>query len=275
MKPSYPRQKGSFAINPWSLTVSLCLMITLTVQSAEKTGRQVMEEQKARHEASSEYEKVTMVLVDSSDKKETRELKRYLKKDNEGLFKYLIRFEAPADVRGVSLLTWQQKGGEDNQWLYLPAYGEKLKRIAGGGKKSYFMGTDFAYEDLRSEKLDDHNYQIVKQEKVDNQNCYVIEASPATEEEQRSSGYGKRILWINTENFFTLKAEFYDHSMKLLKASTAYGIKPISGKLMRAEKVLMDHHQNKHKTAMQTLERTVGESIEDSIFTERSVLSFK
>ena len=45
------------------------------------------------------------------------------------------------------------KDREDDQWLYMPAYGQKLKRIAGGNKKGYFMGTDFSYEDLRPENL--------------------------------------------------------------------------------------------------------------------------
>ena len=60
-----------------------------------------------------------------------------------------------------------------------------------------------------------------------------------------------------------------------MKTATSYDIKTVQGDMMRASKVLMEHHQNKHKTVMGTLERKVGEMIDDSIFTERVVLSFK
>ena len=157
--------------------------------------------------------------------RETRELKRYAKKDNAGLFKYLARFEGPADIRGTALLTWEQKDREDDQWLYMPAYGQKLKRIAGGNKKGYFMGTDFSYEDLRPEKLETHTYNVLKKEKCDNQDCYVIESLPSTDDEKKTTGYAKRILWITTDTFVTLKVDFYDHSMKLLKTQTAHNVK--------------------------------------------------
>ena len=138
------------------ILISYMLCIAAPAFSEELSGIDIMKEQKKRHEAAQEYENIKMVLIDSSGNKETRELKRYAKKDNSGLFKYLARFEGPADIRGTALLTWEQKDREDDQWLYMPAYGQKLKRIAGGNKKGYFMGTDFSYEDLRPEKLEAH-----------------------------------------------------------------------------------------------------------------------
>lgn len=242
------------------------------VLAAGEDGRAIMERQKARHESASEFEKVKMVLVDSSGKSEVREMVRYAKKGADGLYKYLVQFQSPADVRGVGLLTWQQKGREDDQWLYMPALGEKLKRIAGGGKKSYFMGTDFAYEDLRSEKLDDHVYNLVGEETFSEKPCHKIEALPGTDEEKRSSGYSKRILWIAKDTLVTLQVEYYDHSGKLMKTAKSYDLKAVKGEMMRATKVLMDHHQNKHQTVMGTLERKVDGSLDDAVFTERNVL---
>lgn len=257
------------------ILISYMLCVAAPAFSQELSGLDIMKEQKKRHEASQEYENIKMVLIDSSSNKETRELKRYAKKDNAGLFKYLARFEGPADIRGTALLTWEQKDREDDQWLYMPAYGQKLKRIAGGNKKGYFMGTDFSYEDLRPEKLEAHTYAVLKKEKYDNQDCYVIESLPSTDEEKKTTGYAKRILWITTDTFVTLKVDFYDHSMKLLKTQTAHNVKAIKGKLMRADKVLMTHHQNKHQTLMGLVERKIDGNIEDSIFTERAVTSFK
>jgi hypothetical protein len=259
-------------MNVSPIVFGVVLSLYSLASAAEPTGREIMDKQKARHESTTEYEAIKMVLVDSSGKTESRELQRY-SKNKDGLFKYLVRFNSPADIKGVSLLTWQQKDREDDQWLYLPAVGEKLKRIAGGGKKTYFMGTDFAYEDLRSEKLDDHTYNVLREEALDGKNCWVIEALPATESEKQSSGYSKRIMWVQKDTLVSLKVEYYDQTGKLMKTGTSFDIQPAKGDLMRAGKVLMDHHLNKHKTVMGTVERKINEPIDDSLFTERSVLS--
>lgn len=258
-----------------SFLISCVVLFAVPVFAKELSGLEIMKEQKKRHEATTEYENIKMVLIDSSNNKETRDMKRYAKKGSAGLFKFLARFEGPANIKGTALLTWEQEGREDDQWLYLPAYGQKLKRIAGGNKKGYFMGTDFSYEDLRPEKLDDHAYNVMNKDKLDNKDCYVIESLPSTEDEKKTTGYAKRILWVTTDAFVTLKIDFYDHSMKLLKTQTAYDIKPIKGEMMRADKVLMTHHQNKHQTLMGLAERKIDEDIDDSLFTERAVTSFK
>jgi hypothetical protein len=237
-----------------------------------ETGLDIMKKQKARHEVTSEVEKIKMVLIDSSNKQELREMTRSSKKGSTGLFKYLIQFQSPADVRGTALLTWQQKDREDDQWLYLPAMGSKLKRIAGGGKKSYFMGTDFTYEDLRNEKLDDHAYKLLSEETVENQACYVVEALPGNDAEKNSSAYSKRIFWISKENLATIKTDYYDTSGKLQKTAISYDLKPVKGDVVRPGKVHMKHHQNKHQTIMGTLERKIDEKLDDTIFTERHVL---
>ncbi len=255
--------------------ISCIAYFAMPVFAQEPSGMDIMKEQKKRHEAAQEYESIKMVLIDSAKNKEARDLKRYVKKDKTGLFRYLARFDGPADIRGTALLTWEQKGREDDQWLFLPAYGQKLKRIAGGNKKGYFMGTDFAYEDLRPEKLEDHTYNVIKKEKFENQDCYVIEALPATDEEKKTSSYSKRTLWVTADTLVTLKVDFYDRSMKLLKTQTAYDMKTIKGKMMRANKTLMTHHQNNHNTLMGLLERKIDENIDDSVFTERAVVSFK
>lgn len=251
----------------------LSMFLAASVFGAELTGLEIMKEQRARHEAAQEFEQIKMVLIDSSNNKEMREMTRYAKKDKAGFFKYLARFGSPADIKGTALLTWEQSGKEDDQWLYLPALGQKLKRIASGGKKNYFMGTDFAYEDLRREKFGDHTYNVIKKENFDNKDCYVVEALPATEEEKRNSGYSKRIFWITTDTFVTLKVDFYDHSKKLLKTQNSHDIKTIKGKMMRADKVMMTHHQNNHKTIMGLAKRKIDENIDDSVFTERYVFS--
>lgn len=157
----------------------------------------------------------------------------------------------------------------------MPALGQKLKRIASGNKKSAFMGTDFAYEDLRSEKLEAHAYTLLREEECQKESCDVVEAKPASPEEIESTGYRRRVFWIQKDNLTTLKTEYYDKTDRLLKTATAYEIQPVKGEMMRPDKVLMTHHQNNHKTLMGTMERDVSSPLDDDLFSESSALNFR
>ncbi|WP_022664856.1 outer membrane lipoprotein-sorting protein [Desulfospira joergensenii] len=247
-----------------------------TVYSQEMTGRQIMEEQKNRQSVDTEYGEEIMMLVDGrSGTKEKREIKRYGKKMDNDLNRYLLVFTGPADIKGTALLTHEQEA-EDDQWLYMPAT-QKMQRIASASKKSYFMGTDFTYEDMEPEKIENFQYTILKDETLDQvepaAECWVIEALPSQDGQKRSSGYSKRILWVDKANFTSLKVEFYDRRKRLLKTQRAYEIQNISGTVFRPKKVIMDNHKKNHKTLCLVRKRLVDSDIKDQIFTERFILS--
>ena len=236
------------------------------------TGRQIMEKQKELHKVSSEFEFQKMVLVDKTGSKETRDVRRYIQEQEEDVFRSLIVFLQPSDIKGTALLTWQHKNQADDQWLYLPAHG-KMQRIAKGGKRNYFMGTDFTYEDMQSEEFDDYKYTLLKEESCANEyTCYVVEAIPANKEKERASGYSKRIMWLRKDIFFTVKIEFYDRRKKLIKTQTNSAIANVKGTIWRTRKTLMDNHKAKHKTAIMVVKREVNEEIPAKTFTERFIL---
>jgi outer membrane lipoprotein-sorting protein len=244
----------------------------------ELTGRQIMEKQEELHDANTEYGEETMLLVDiKSDSKEKRQVKRYAKKMDSGFNRYLLVFTEPADIKGTALLT-HENNKTDDQWIYLPAT-KKMQRIANTSKKSYFMGTDFTYEDIEPEEIDTFNYKVLKQEIVKhvkpNKNCYVIEALPENNEKKRASAYSKRILWVDTTNLVTLKIEFYDRRMRLIKTQRSYEIEKIAGTIYRPRKTIMDNHKKKHKTLTLVNKRVVNKTIADKVFTERFILNSK
>jgi outer membrane lipoprotein-sorting protein len=261
--------------------ISVCLIILSwlvvpIVSQAEMTGREVMDKQKDLHSVESEIGDEVMMLVDKDGNKEKRTVKRYAKKVGDDLHRYLIVFLSPADIKGTALLTWEQKERENDQWLYLPAQ-KKMQRIAKGSKRNYFMGTDFTYEDMEPEDLDNFTYTILRTEKLELNNevsdCYVIEAVPANDEKKRESGYSKRIMWIEKEYLYTLKTEFYDRRERLQKVQTNHKMENVSGTVWRAKQTLMDHHQKEHKTVTGITGRTINTPLDDSIFTERHILS--
>lgn len=238
------------------------------------TGRQIMEQQKARHESRIEFEQIIMVLIDDRKNTEERHLFRYSKKGPDGLFKYLILFERPQNIRGTALLTWQQKKGDDNQRLYLPDL-RQMKPIVAGSKRTPFMGTDFAYEDMRGESLDSHNYQLRGETNFGGQECHLVEAVAANDKALDESGYSKRLLWITASTLVTVKTDFYDKQNNLLKTATAHDIEAVDGRgqMMRPGKLLMVHHKNHHQTLMGTVKRDLNSPIDDEVFTENYVVN--
>jgi hypothetical protein len=156
---------------------------------------------------------------------------------------------------------------------------KKMQRIAQGSKKSYFMGTDFTYEDMTPEDIENFKYKVLRMEEVDHvkppKKCYVIESIPANKKQKRSSGYTKRLLWIDSENFLTLKVEFYGRRDKLIKTQKSYEVQHIEGTIFRPKKTIMDNHKKKHKTLTMVKKRITNKDIKNSVFTERFILSGK
>ena len=263
----------------WILSlIMLWLIVPLVAQAAEITGREVMEKQKELHKVQSEIGDEIMLLVDKDGSKEKRLVKRYAKEVGDDVHRYLIVFLNPADIRGTALLTWEQEERDNDQWLYLPAQ-KKMQRIAKGSKKNYFMGTDFTYEDMEPEDLDNFNYTILRSEKLNQDkkdfDCYVIESVPANKEKKRESGYSKRIIWIEKGHIYTLKVEFYDRRGRLQKIQTNHALENVSGTVWRAKKTLMNHLGRKHKTLTGIKSRKINTPVKDSVFTERFILSGK
>jgi hypothetical protein len=242
----------------------------------EMSGRQIMDEVADRQERPYEYEVQSMVLTDKGGSTEKRQLRRYVRKGEDGNFKYLIVFHDPAGVRGVALLTWQNKDKDDDQFLYLPSMGKKMKRIAKGGKRNYFMGTDFSFEDLILESRDKFRYTKLPNETIDGQEHFVIDAEPEDKELRTTTGYKSRRLWIRKDIFFIVRIDYFDRRGRYIKRQISEDLKQVDGKTWRAEKITVDNEKEKQKTAVDISSRSFAETdVPSEKFRQRFVTSGK
>jgi hypothetical protein len=248
-----------------------CLLFVLSFGVNAQTGLEVMEEQQKRHDVALEFSDTTMTLYDSRGKARPRRMISYSKKPKDKRNKTLIKFVKPTNIRNVGLLTWeQQESEEDDQWLYLPA-SKKIKRITGGSKANPFMGSDFAFEDMRPENLDSHSYEIKGEENVDGHNCWIVEALPSTPKEAKDSGYSKRTMWVRKDIYITVKTEFYDRRNKLSKIGTYAGLEDIGSGVWRSNEITMEKQKRKTKTIIVTDNRDLEADISDSLFDTQSL----
>ena len=249
-------------------------LIPCIAPAGELTGRQIMELQKERHAVKSDMADIVMLLIDKKGNKKQRFLIRYGKEFENGLKRALLVFKEPKDIAGTALLTWEIEGGQSKQWLYLPSQ-KKMQRIANQSRKANFMGTDFTYEDLQPDAIENYNYNILGSEKVNKADCYIVEITPATKEKQRESAYSKRLIWVKKDIFFSVKIEFYDRRGRLIKTQTNHDLTHLEGDVWMAKKSLMTNHKKKHKTLMGVKSRKINIPVDETVFTERFVLSGK
>jgi outer membrane lipoprotein-sorting protein len=256
------------------LTALVLLLIAVLAPAAPagaQSGIEVMKKQRELQRVKDEEERQVLKLVSRSGAAKERKLVRWVLTGSGDLDKILVRFLAPRDVENTGLLTWEAKDGNDDQWLYLPAV-RKPKRIAASGKKNRFMGTDFAFEDLRPEALSVHRYEVVGSETVDGADCWVIEATPATERQAADSGYSKRRLWVRKDQHLTVKREYFDKQGKLEKRETHRKFVNVSGTVWRANEIEMEDVQQGTRTVVTVENRAVNRGLKDDFFTETELI---
>ena len=252
--------------------IPLLFLFASPVRAQTPSGLEIMQERQRRHEAQSERNQLLMQIYDRQGRARERELSILFKQGEDGLDKALLKFLAPADIRNVGLLTWERgEAGEDDQWLYLPA-GQGVRRIAGGNKKSEFMGTDLAFEDLRSENLDSHTYAVVGEEEQDGQPCWVLEALPGTSKEKSESGYGMRRLWIRKDIYFIIRIEFYNHGSKLIKTATFDDLQQVKDRMWRSDRSTFERVLARTRTVMTTRSRELDIDLPDNLFTQQGLM---
>jgi outer membrane lipoprotein-sorting protein len=248
----------------------VALVVLLVVPSGPvwaQSGTEIMQKERALHRVKDEEERQLIKLVNKAGATKDRRLVRWTLAGAGDLDKILVRFLAPRDVENTGLLTWEAKDGSDDQWLYLPAV-KKPKRIAASGKKNRFMGTDYAYEDLRPESTSVNKYTLTGSETVDGQDCFVIDAVPANERQAADSGYSRRKLWVRKDNYTTVKREYHDKQGKLEKVETLRKLVNVKANAWRANEIEMRDVQNGTTTIIVVEGRAVDRGLKDDFFTE-------
>ncbi len=201
-----------------------------------------------------------MVLIDEGSKQETREIIMFEKKEKDDKITMLMRFLSPKSVEGVTLLSIENG---DKIYLYMPAY-QKPRRIAGSSKQENFMGTDFSYEDL---SMDYQNEVYEKELMKETEDQFVLEVIPNDED----TSYRKFVLYVNKEQFYIEKVEFYDLDGQLVKTLEIKEVEfDDEGKFTPME-MEMNNIIDKHQTQMNIKEIDYNLDLSDSFFTIRTL----
>jgi hypothetical protein len=177
--------------------------------------------------------------------------------------KTLLRFSEPAELRGVTLLSINQTGVTDRQWIYLPATA-RVRGVTPRERSERFAGSDFTYEDVAERVLDDFTYRLLSaDETMDNRKTFKIAATPVGPDR---SQYKNVYYWIAQDVPCILHAEMYDQEGHEVRELHASGLKKVSN-IWGARRVEMHTVAENTKTVLTIDEVRFNTGLEDALFT--------
>jgi len=180
----------------------LTAVLSATAQLSAQDARQIVEESQHRAQANSQrYAGVLEVIAANS--KISKKSWESVRIGSFGASKAVLRFTAPAEVKGVALLVVNHTDRSSDQWMWTPAIGRD-RRIALQDRSTRFFGTDFSFEDLEERDAGQFDFRLTGEESIDGAPCWRIEAHPR---QGKVSQYTLTRMWIRKDNYVPVEYE--------------------------------------------------------------------
>jgi hypothetical protein len=245
-------------------TTAAALVMGLTAAASFAIdGTEVMQKVYDRVKPDFSQASVQMTLTDKNGSKEVRNVGEYGRCKN-NLSDAVMMFFSPASVKDTRFLQKENKGKDDDKWIYLPAL-RSTTRVASSDGGKPFVGTDFTYDDMSTREVEEDTHKLLGEEKKGNFDCYKVESTPVDKNDQ----YQFRISWVDKNTWLPVYIELYDKKGKLEKVSEIKSIKQYTGN--RTYNVpmeqIMTNVQTGHSTSLKILNLTVDKPLADKIFT--------
>ena len=169
---------------------------------AAENARQIVEEAQKRTDAKSQRYEGLLQVFDAKGKISDKRW-NIDRLGSHGDSKAVLRFNAPAEVKGVALLVVNHPDRASDQWMWTPAL-ERDRRIALQDRATRFFGTDFSFEDLEERDVNQYEYALLGDEALDGVPCWKIQSTP---KEAKSSQYTRSYVWIRKDNYALARVE--------------------------------------------------------------------
>ena len=185
----------------WAIVLALTVAVGMPL-AAQSDARKIVEEAQRRNESKSQrYEGLLQVLDNRGKVADKRWL--FMRLGSHGRSKAVLRFVAPAEVKGVALLIVNHPERASDQWMWTPAL-QRERRIALQDRSTRFFGTDFSFEDLEERDVNQYDYRLLGEETIDGAPCWHIESTPS---QKKISQYTKSEVWIRKDTYALAQVE--------------------------------------------------------------------
>lgn len=155
---------------------------------------------------------VSLLVYDRAGEQRERNLDVRSRRSDERT-RTLMTLTDPADVRGQSFLFIENVDGDDDMWMYVPAF-DVTRRVEGSQRRSSFLGSHFTFADLESRDLREASYRRLGDEMVGEFPVYVIEARPNN---PQNSDYSRVVAYIRQSDNMPMRVRFFNRNGDLDK----------------------------------------------------------
>ena len=176
--------------------------------------------------------------------------------------KRLVRFLAPADVKGMGFLS------ESAEVMYalLPAFGNRVRRVGTHQMSQSFMGSDLSTSDMSV--IDIAPLYAPKLAGTEGSLAILdLTLRPGKESE-----YPKLKMWVDPAKATIAKIEYLDASGKKLRTAERLNFtEDAPGHFSPGKMVYTDHRRGNHQTELILIKSTVNNGYTDDQFTQRAL----
>jgi hypothetical protein len=114
-----------------------------------------------------------------------------------------------------AILTWAYTSGKRDYWYFITDFTD-AKRTSNLTRIRSQAETDFNLLDYVEIALGTERHQFLSSEQFDDTQCYVVESTPLDKEVI----FGKRVSYIDPDNWIPLKINYFDRKGALWKVLT-------------------------------------------------------
>jgi len=177
---------------------------------------------------------------------------------------YMILITAPARDKGQVFLK-----RENDMWNWVPRIQRSVK-IPPSMMNQSWMGSDFTNNDLvRVDSLViDYTQTIIGEETIEGYATYQIELMPLPE---APVVWGRVLLWIAQDEYFMLRAEYYDEDGELINRQTASDVKLMDDREIPTRMVMEDAKKPGHRTIMITETVDFHIDVDEAFFSQQQM----
>jgi hypothetical protein len=225
-----------------------CVVILLGAASLTHAGmadeaRPIMMEVQKRSRVESQRYHGQLRVIDAKSKVSEKGW-TYERLGSHGTSKVVIRFTAPADVKGVALLVLNHPDRPSDQWMWTPAINRE-RRVAAQDRRARFFGTDFSFEDLEERDVDQYDYVLQGEDTIDGERCWKIAATPKA---GKRSQYTASTYWIRKSTYTVAQIENFE-AERLIRRVTYRGLTQVQN-VWTAKNIEVEDLERRSRTVL-------------------------
>jgi len=242
-----------------SIFLMIFLLLPFFTLAQELTAKEVIQKAQDKINGLSNEGTVTMKIVRPGWSREVS-----MKVWSLGQDYYMIYITAPVKDKGQVFMK-----RNNDMWNWMPSINRMIK-IPPSMMGQSWMGSDFTNDDLvkMNSIIDDYDHSFINDEIVDGLECHVIELIPKPD---AAVVWGKVILWVSHEEYYEMKAEYYDEDMFLVNTMTASDIRQFGDRKLPGTLTMVPEDKEGNQTIMITDEMEFNTDIEESFFSQQNM----